>query len=93
MGKRYYDWNKNFTFSNSDKNASESLARYSSSMLNTDEAMEYLGIGRRKIKSLIDSGELKPIVVRDKYNDKKFSYHFDIEELSVLRLERIFSKR
>lgn len=93
MGTRYYDWNKNFTFSNPDKDSFESKVRYDSNMLNTEEAMEYLKISRRKIKNLIDLGELHPVVVRDKYNDRKFSYHFNLEELSIIRLDMLFKNK
>lgn len=90
MSKRHYDWNKNFAFSNDEKEAHNAKVRYSPEMLNTYEALEYLGITRKKIKSLIDSGELNPIVIRDENNRKKFSYHFSLEELSIIRLEMIF---
>lgn len=89
---KHYDWNKNFTFSNTEIETKESNVRYSSEMLTTKEAMEYLGIGRCRIRTLIEEGNLNPVVIRDRKKERKFSYHFNLEELSILKLEMIFSK-
>ena len=93
MGVRYYDWHEKFTFSSTELEAKESEIKYSSNRLTTCEAMEYLGIGRCKIRKLIEDGELNPIVIRDRRNDKKFSYYFNLEELSIIRIGMIFDKK
>lgn len=92
MGKRYFDWNKNFTFSNPEKDSFENKIKYDPNMLTTDETIKYLKISRRTLKDFIDKGELKPIIIRNKYNEKKFSYYFNLEEVSILRLGMIFGK-
>lgn len=90
LGKRYYDWNKNFTFSNPDKDSESSKIIYSSEMLTSNETLEYLKISRKTLKNLIESGELNPTVIRDKHNDRKFSYYFDLIEVSEIRLGMLF---
>ena len=90
LGKRYYDWNKNFTFSNPERDSEDSKIIYSSNMLTSNEALEYLNISRNTLKKMIENGELNPKVVRDKYNDKKFSYYFDFTEISEVRMGMIF---
>lgn len=92
MGKRYHDWNKNFSISNPDKDSFEYKVRYDANMLTTDETLKYLSISRKTLKKFIELGEIKPVVVRDKYNDKKFSYYFNLEEVSIIKLELLFSK-
>ena len=78
MGKRYFDWNKNFTFANPEKDSFENKIKYSSNMLTTDEALKYLGVSRKTLKNHIERGELKPVTIRDKHNERKFSYYFDL---------------
>lgn len=92
MGKKYFDWNKNFTFSNKEKDSFEFKVMYDSNMLTTDEALKYLGISRKTLKKHIELGELKPVVIRDKYNEKKFSYYFNLEEISIIKLAMLFNK-
>lgn len=92
MGKRYYDWNKNFTFSNPEKDSFENKVKYDSNKLTTDEALKYLGISRKTLKNFIDKGDLKPVRITSKYNEKKFSYYFDLEEISIIRLSMLLGK-
>lgn len=92
MGKRYHDWNKNFSISNPEKDTYEYKVKYDSNMLTTEEALKYLGISRKTLKSFIEQEELTPVVIRDKNNKKRFSYYFDLEEISVIKLDMIFNK-
>lgn len=92
MGERYFDWNKNFTFSNPDKDSFKTKVMYDENMLNTDEVLKYLSISRKTLKKYIEMEELKPVVVRDKYNEKKFSYYFNLEEVSIIKLSMLFDK-
>lgn len=92
MGKKHFDWNKNFTFSNPKKDSLECKVMYDLNMLTTDETLKYLSISRKTLKKYIDLGELKPVVIRDKYNERKFSYYFNLEEVSIIKLSMIFGK-
>ena len=92
MGKRYFDWNKNFTFSNPEKDSFEYKVKYDANMLTTDEALKYLGVSRKTLKRFIEQGELKPVIIRDKYNEKRFSYYFNLEEISIIKLDMLFTK-
>lgn len=92
MGTKHFDWNKNFTFSNPKKDSFACKVMYDLNMLTTDETLKYLSISRKTLKKYIDLGELKPVVIRDKYNEKKFSYYFNLEEVSIIKLSMIFGK-
>lgn len=89
MGKKYYDWNKNFNLKSIPKTEDDHIDTYSD--FNMKEAKEYLGLGRKSMNILIENGVLNPTRKKSNQFSSRFSYYFNAEELAFVKLTLIMS--